>query len=390
MPESIALIEPLMPSLGNKRLEDLASDLIAAAASLNQTVHPSVRQELGKLVRSMNCYYSNLIEGHKTLPIDIEKALNNDFADDRRTKNLQQEAIAHIRVQEKIDLDLALGEAVSGERICWLHREFASHLPKSMLKISNKQETKTLNLIPGEYRLGDVVIGKHIPPSAEAIGSFLARFEQGYRPQKFSKINSVIAAAASHHRLLWIHPFYDGNGRVARLFSHGYLREIGIGNSLWSVARGLSRNLENYKKYLALADSPRWNDLDGRGNLTTKGLIEFCEFFLGICLDQIKFMSELIEPNKVLNRMEIYVEEQIREGNLLPNSFLLLKQIWLEGKIPKSRVPQIVGYKERQARSVQNKLLESGLIIADTVRSPLKLKFPISVAERYFPTLFLN
>jgi hypothetical protein len=130
---------------------------------------------------------------------------------------------------------------------------------------------------------------------------------------------------------------------------------------LWSIARGLSRNIDDYKKFLALADSPRWNDLDGRGNLTTKGLIEFCDFFLNICLDQIRFMSSLIEPNKILNRMEIYVEEQVRSGNLLPNSFLLLKQLWLEGEIAKNRVPQIVGYKERQARNLQNKLIKSGL-----------------------------
>lgn len=390
MQESIALIEPLMPPSGNRKLEDLASSLLSAAASLNQTLHPLVRQELGKLVRSMNCYYSNLIEGHKTLPIDIEKALNNDFADDIRTKNLQQEAIAHIRVQEKLDLDLAPAIVTSQERICWLHQEFVSQLPPAMLKISNTQGTKTIDLIPGKYRSGNVVIGRHIPISAEAIPSFLARFEQRYNPEKLLTINKIIAAAASHHRLLWIHPFYDGNGRVSRLFSHGYLREIGIGNSLWSVARGLARNIDDYKKYLALADSPRWNDLDGRGNLTTKGLIEFCEFFLAICLDQIKFMSSLIEPNKILNRMEVYIEEEIRFGNLLPNSFLLLKQIWLEGEIKKNRVPQIVGYKERQARTLQNKLLHSGLIATDTVRSPLKLNFPMVAAERYFPSLFIG
>ncbi|WP_019509157.1 hypothetical protein [Pleurocapsa sp. PCC 7319] len=67
MPESISLLEPLMPPAGNKKLENLASELIAAAARLNQSVHPILRQELGKLVRSINCYYSNLIEGHRTL-----------------------------------------------------------------------------------------------------------------------------------------------------------------------------------------------------------------------------------------------------------------------------------------------------------------------------------
>jgi Fic family protein len=388
MLEAISLIEPLMPPAGHKKLENLASDIIAAAARLNQSVHPVVRRELGSLVRSMNCYYSNLIEGHRTLPADIEKALNNDFVDDERTKNLQLEAIAHIKVQEKIDRDLAPGTATSIERICWLHQEFSSHLPVSMLKIENKAKTQTIDLIPGKYRDGDVIVGKHIPISAAAVPAFLTRFSNFYNPVKLSTVNAVIAAPASHHRLLWIHPFYDGNGRVSRLFSHGYLREIGIGNSLWSIARGLSRNIDDYKKYLALADSPRWNDLDGRGNLTTKGLIEFCDFWLNICLDQIKFMSLIIEPDKILNRIEIYLEEEIRFGNLLPNSFLLLKQLWLEGEISKRRVSQIVGYKERQARNLQNKLLDAGLIINESVRSPLRLAFPIKVAERYFPSLF--
>ncbi len=99
-------------------------------------------------------------------------------------------------------------------------------------------------------------------------------------------------------------------------------------------------------------------------------------------------MSAIIEPNKILNRLEIYIEEQVRLGNLLPNSFLLLKQLWLEGEIPKSRVPQIVGYQERQARNLQNKLMQFGLIQADSVRSPLKLNFPLKVSERYFPSLF--
>ena len=388
MVEAISLIEPLMPPNGNKKLENLASDIIAAAARLNQSVHPVVRTELGNLVRSMNCYYSNLIEGHLTLPTDIEKALNNNFVDDERTKNLQLEAVAHIKVQEKIDRNLAPGRATSIERICWLHQEFSSHLPVSMLKIENQAKTQTIDLIPGKYRDGNVIVGKHIPISAAAIPAFLARFKQGYDPIKLSTVNAVIAAAASHHRLLWIHPFYDGNGRVSRLFSHGYLREIGIGNSLWSIARGLSRNLDDYKKYLALADSPRWNDLDGRGNLTTKGLIEFCDFWLNICLDQIKFMSSIIEPERVLARMEIYLQEEVKLGNLLPNSFLLLKQLWLEGEISKSRVSQIVGYKERQARNLQKKLLEAGLIVNQSVRSPLKLAFPVKVIERYFPSLF--
>lgn len=138
MMESISLIEPLMPSVENRQLVNLASELIEAAAGLNQSVHPVLRKELGTLVRSMNCYYSNLIEGHRTLPRDIERALNSDFVDDERARNLQLEALAHIKVQEKIDLGLAKGSVESVERICWVHQEFAKLIPASMLQITNK------------------------------------------------------------------------------------------------------------------------------------------------------------------------------------------------------------------------------------------------------------
>ena len=51
----------------------------------------------------MNCYYSNLIEGHRTRPIDIERALAQDFSSDLEQRNLQLEAKAHIEVQTLLD-----------------------------------------------------------------------------------------------------------------------------------------------------------------------------------------------------------------------------------------------------------------------------------------------
>ena len=70
-----------------------------------------------------------------------------------------------------------------------------------------------------------------------------------------SKLRRVIGVAAAHHRLLWIHPFLDGNGRVTRLFSHAWLRELGIGSELWEISRGLARQVDEYKKMLATAEA---------------------------------------------------------------------------------------------------------------------------------------
>ncbi len=83
---------------------------------------------------------------------------------------------------------------------------------------------------------------------------------------------------ASHHRYLWIHPYFDEKGRVARMMSYVALLEIEIGSNLWSVAR----DQKQYKLLLEAADGERRGDLDDRGTLPQKALIEFCKFFLNV------------------------------------------------------------------------------------------------------------
>src|SRR5438128_2235279 len=95
--------EPTIPTDKEHLLENLAFDLVAAANSLAGQVHPTVRASIGDLVRSMNCYYSNLIEGHATVPRDIERALASDYSAEPEKRNLQLEAVAHIELQRQID-----------------------------------------------------------------------------------------------------------------------------------------------------------------------------------------------------------------------------------------------------------------------------------------------
>jgi len=77
--------------------------LIAEANQLAGRLNPLLRESIGDLVRSTNCYYSNLMEGHDTHPRDIERALANDFSSAPKKRDLQQEAVAHIHVQRLID-----------------------------------------------------------------------------------------------------------------------------------------------------------------------------------------------------------------------------------------------------------------------------------------------
>lgn len=130
-----------------------------------------------------------------------------------------------------------------------------------------------------------------------------------------SKFRKVIAIAAAHHRLLWIHPFLDGNGRVARLMAHAMFRRLGIGSGLWAVSRGLARNSTEYKSLLMAADRSRENDYDGRGNLSEPALAAFCEFFLRVSLDQIRFMQSILDPRTCCGASNCTAAMRARRAN---------------------------------------------------------------------------
>ena len=388
--EGVVLMEPMLPPDGERKLEDLAIDLATKASGLARQLPPTVRRSVGDLVRSMNCYYSNLIEGHDTHPRDIDRALAHaDYSTDPQKRALQHEAVAHIEVQRLVDHREDLGvETTSIEYITWLHREFCNRLPDELLWVENPDTGERLPVIGGELRKGWVQVGRHIPPSSEALPRFLHRFSEAYDMKKLSRVRQIIALGAAHHRLLWIHPFYDGNGRVTRLMSHASLLRCGVGSSLWSVARGLARNVQDYKKLLMAADDPRRGDLDGRGTLSTQALIAFCEFFMTICIDQIEFMASLLEPSDLLRRMRLHIEEEVQAGTLPKGSFSVLREALLAGEVPRGKAGEITGYGERMARNVVSDLIKKGYLKSESTRAPLVLAFPIDAVERWFPRLY--
>jgi Fic family protein len=380
-------LEPLLPE-DNASLSDLATDLVAKSNALSGRLHPVMQEGIGNLVRSMNCYYSNLIEGHQTHPVDIDRALAGDYSAEPEKRDLQLEARAHIDVQQKIDAGTIPQPSTSIAFIRWVHKEFCRQLPDKLLIVIDPKTGREEKVVAGELRQISVQVGRHVPPAPEDLPALLDRFATAYGNEKFPKIQRIIGVAASHHRLLWIHPFADGNGRVARLYSHAFLKELGIGSSLWSVSRGLARAVDNYKDSLQTADEPRRGDLDGRGNLTQAGLTEFCRFFLSRCVDQVVFMEALFEPAELQRRMEIWCEEETRAERLPKGSWPLLREAALAGTFSRGKAADLTGYRERQARTVLNRLIEKGLLVSPTTRSPVRLGFPLAVVDRWFPRLY--
>jgi Fic family protein len=385
----VASMEPMLPQEASRSLEDIAFDLTSKASSLAGQINPIVTRAVGNLVRSMNCYYSNFIEGHNTHPRDIDRALRNDFSEKPKQRELQLEAVAHIEVQKLVDQNLDDQHVpLSSAYALWLHREFCSRLPESMLWLEDPDSHRRVRVEPGVLRDGEVAVGHHLPPAAAALPQFLYRFDAAYDADHLSKVRQIVAVAAAHHRFLWIHPFYDGNGRVARLMSHAMFTRLGIGNSLWSVARGLARNVATYKSLLNDADQPRHTDLDGRGALSERALVAFCRFFLDAAVDQIMYMRSILEPTELLRRIEIYTEEETRAGRLPNGAFPLLREAVLSGEFERGKASAVTSYGERTARSALSSLIDKGLLVSDTPKGAVRLGLPLAVIERWFPALY--
>jgi len=382
-------MEPLLVEQASRHragLTDLALELGQRSAGFRRSLPASLRPSLADLVRTMNCYYSNLIEGHNTHPVDIELALKGNYSQDARKRDLQLEATAHITVQQWIDAGDLNGRVVAEESIREIHRRFGELLPRDLLSVEDPVTKEKAQVIPGALRTRDVKVGQHIPISPGAVPRFLRRFQEVYAG--LGPAETVIATAAAHHRLVWIHPFLDGNGRVARLLSHAMLLATLKTGAVWSIARGLARSVDAYKGHLAACDQMRRNDLDGRGHLSEEALVAFTEFFLRTCIDQVAFMESRIQPEALRARILTWAEEEIRLGHLPPRSGEILQAVLHRGDLPRADTPGIVGTGERNARRVVSALLDQGVLVSESTRAPLRLAFPAARAARWMPGLF--
>jgi len=387
-------IEPTRLESFSEGLANTLTEVMRSSTELSQRLHPATAANVAELLRLTNSYYSNLIEGNATRPRDIERALAEQLDDDRRTRDLQREAAAHVRVQREIDdryVHGTLGEPAAIEFICWIHRSFYEGASAAMLRIE-RSDGADYSMVPGELRqevVQDNVVGRHWPPSSPAVAAFMAYFEERFRLTGMGAASKVVAVAIAHHRFNYIHPFPDGNGRVSRLMSHAMAQYAGIGaHGLWSISRGLSRGLPDrpsYKWMMDAADAPRASDLDGRGNLSLAALGEFTQWFCEVILDQLNFMSAQLEFDELEARMATYVE---RDLGLPSAATAIARDVLLRGEVPRGEAARITGLRDRAARDVLKQLTDSRLLASATPKGPVSLRISADAAETLFPRLF--
>ncbi|MCP4697279.1 MAG: Fic family protein [Gammaproteobacteria bacterium] len=379
-------------------LQDIAVDIYKADAALSACMPDSLRHSVTDLLRTVNSYYSNRIEGNPTRPADILRARQ-----DADSAGTEDDDLLEIKIYAEIQAKLDLG-AIDSASVCSknfllnIHKAFYTGLPAKFTLIEHPDTHEKISLVPGQLRQHTVRVGEHIPPGPDELDSLMNWFDSAYRPDRIHGIVRLFAAAASHHRLAWIHPFLDGNGRAGRLFTDNYMRHAGLdGYGLWSVCRGFARDKAAYYAALARADMVRQGSTDGRGILSDGGLAAFTRYFLETALDQVKFFSGLLEPEKFVKRVHIYFE--LRAKGALPGDgrqpmpilkpkaeeiyIMLLKR----GPMTRTDIRALIDLGEHPTRNLLTQMAAEGLIEA-TPNKPIALSLSAASLPILFPKLW--
>ena len=389
---------PFLPEDPDNELREKAFQIGIQAGELNNSAAPATRLALSRMLSWVNAYYSNRIEGQGTHPVDVERAMRegqqaND--PDTRITLALREAHDRLAVNDRLR-DGDLPRTTNPDFIREIHSVIFDGLPAEERKVKDQEGLDSEPIVPGEWRKRGVKVSNHVAPDHRELEGAMSCFDKNYRldQKRLRGEIGLIAAAASHHRLAFIHPFLDGNGRVTRLFSELYLEHVLDGPLFWSLSRGLARNRKAYYSALGAADRPRKDRYERRGPRSDAGLFEFCNFFLDQCLDQSAYMGELVSFDTYKRRVE-YLVRQSSQGalpdvaKLDPAAENVLKSIYMEGELSRSAAGQLSGYKERRARDVIRQLIDEGLLESTGERGSVRPGFPARYMEYLFPKLAL-
>lgn len=380
--------EPLMPGEAKLRpLLEQAHLLQRRSWSLASKDMPGIRKSLTPLLRAMNSYYTNKIEGQHTLPADIEGAMRNEFSGDPDRARRQRLALAHLQTEAWAEAeygDLGWHQTYRPEVIASLHRYLYRQLPESD-RVTDAGEP----VLEGQFRDKGVKVGMHVAPEFQQVPAFIERWCQGYGSLPSGEY-ALVGLACAHHRLAWVHPFRDGNGRIARLHSHLGLHGMGLTGGIWSIMRGLARRQQAYYDRLIDADELRRGDFDGRGVLSEQGLISFAEFFLDTCLDQVGFMEEMLDLRAFKERLDALLtfESSRADSGLRREGLNPLHYMAMTGLMERGEFKTMTGLGEKTAERLLGSLLTFGLVRSDTPKGKLYFGVPIRGLRFLFPNLW--
>lgn len=384
-------LEPIWPSPGfPASILRMAETLSFRAGKLTGLLHENTAVRIGGLMRITNSYYSNLIEGQFTEPVTLSARVPR-----RNSKELRELAESHIGVQALLERAVRRSQSIEApwgvffapELVSVIHRRLFAGASDDDLRLSDGRL-----LVPGQLRdtaQRNVLVGDHAAPAWESVAPMLTRLQQVYGGQP-DLTSRILSALAYHHRLAFVHPFEDGNGRVVRMITHLQLMRLGLASPLWSLSRGVARKQDEYYGRLRAADQPRRGDLDGRGQLTQGGLFEFVEFMLQVCIDQMEYVEHAMDLISLRQRLErvIGLERRFIESGVKQEMAKAIHILLTQGAVARADFKIFSGLHDRVASDQLKKLIDIGVVEAPSAKSrSIFPGLPVWFAQLIFPDI---
>lgn len=388
--DSISWLEPLLIDPVPADMVEMADLMLTLKGRLEGLYPHETADRIAQLLQLTNSFYSNLIEGQYTEPKVIEQKARIK----RSAKQLTEIATSHVHLQRALERIIDRDAGPEWPRLFSI--SLVSLIHRGLFRDASEQELKIEGLeapmVPGELRdiaQLNVSVGQHDAPAFQAVRPMLERMQVVYGRIADPRYR-LIAALAYHHRLAWVHPFPDGNGRVVRMITHLQLLKLGLASPLWSISRGLARNHEAYYQHLAQADQHRQGDLDGRGQLSLKALQAFVRFMLRTCIDQMTYMLDALDRDALRARIEraVAFDERFIAAGIKPEAARALHILITQGAVLRNDFKVYMGLGERTAISQLKQLVQLGVVDSPSPKSRIiHPGFPVWFAQLVFPDL---
>lgn len=230
-------------------------------------IPPVAREELRRRARLRSTHFSTRIEGNRLTLAEAERVIETDrirfHGRERDVIEVRNYWNALLRVEEWA----ANGQALTEELVQRLHAlvEKGSRARPSVWRDGQ-------NVIR-DSESGGIV---YLPPEARDVPILMAGLVEWVRRAEEEQLPVPIIAGLAHYQFVTIHPYYDGNGRTARLLATFLLHRGGYGlQGLFSLEEYHARDLAAY--YVSLAVHPHHNYYEGRAEAD---LTPWLEYFL--------------------------------------------------------------------------------------------------------------
>jgi Fic family protein len=194
---------------------DKTLDRIQEKKERLDTLRPLPGPALQNLRESLSLewtYHSNSIEGNTLSLVETKMVVEDGITIQGKSLREHFEAVNHQEAVEWIESLVAVDEPLRKRDVLTVQSLVLQKIEKSFL---------------GLYRTGSVRISgaNFTPPDALLVGDLMDELINWLNDT--DTLPPLVKATIFHHRFVWIHPFFDGNGRSVRLLMNLFLMRQG-------------------------------------------------------------------------------------------------------------------------------------------------------------------